>query len=412
MDGAFACPECGSSVQVHGLAPGRQVRCEFCHRLLEVPYLPRAADPSWKRRRFGRPKWVRWAWVVLGIAAVMILVTGSIRFLRKHHDSALKRSIQRLLETSRQHENAGDLNQALIELDAAMDLARQSNPAGISQLAEYQTRRRSLAQREVEATLERLVHRDQSSFTLGDWLNLIARLPHDPDLAPLVDPIDKQFAAALRREADAQLRSAIRLFDSGQAVESSKRCDQIASLIKHLEPEVQSTLRSETEKLMSRIVTQNGVTIKMLRGTFAFGSQTSYVADLWPILLEALEARGYLPDRQSSPWHGLWSHASYQLSIDVTERLEGSYMSSQNRLSRIEVKVLLTFRGDLLWQTQPSARSSEALPELSTFVASRVAAKQTRSEEIEKLLYANARGQVEDRFKRNLGSMPPLARAR
>ena len=170
------------------------------HRLLEVPYLPRAADPSWKRRRFGRPKWVRWAWVVLGIAAVTILVTGSIRFLRKHHDSALKRSIQRLLETSRQHEDAGDLNQALIDLDAAMDLAQQSNPAGISELAEYQTRRRALAQRKVEATLERLVRRDQSSFSLGDWLNLIARLPHDPDLAPLVDPIEKQFVAAVRRE--------------------------------------------------------------------------------------------------------------------------------------------------------------------------------------------------------------------
>jgi hypothetical protein len=336
----------------------------------------------------------------------MILVTGSIRFLRKHHDSTLKRSIQRLLETSRQHEDAGDLNQALIDLDAAMDLARQSNPAGISQLAEYQTRRRSLAQREVEATLERLVRRDQSSFTLGDWLNLIARLPRDPDLASLVDPIEQQFAAAVRREADSQLRSAVRLFDSGQAVESSNRCDQIAAVIKHLEPEAQSTLRSETEKLMSRIVSQNGVTIKMLPGTFAFGSQSSYISDLWPILLEALEARGYLPDRPSSPWHGQWSHASYQLSMDVTERLERSYMSSQNRLSRIELKVLLTFRGDLLWQTQPTARSSEALPELSTFMASRVAAKQTRSEKIEKLLYANARGQVEDRFKRNLGSIP------
>ena len=58
MDGSFACPECGSDVEVRGLAPGRQVRCGFCHRLLEVPYLPRAAGPSWKRRRFARPKWV------------------------------------------------------------------------------------------------------------------------------------------------------------------------------------------------------------------------------------------------------------------------------------------------------------------------------------------------------------------
>ena len=79
--------------------------------------------------------------------------------------------------------------------------------------------------------------------------------------------------------------------------------------------------------------------------------------------------------------------------MDVTERLEGSYMSSQNRLSRIEVKVLLTFRGELLWQTQPTAQSSRRSPKLSTFQASRVAAKQTRSEEIEKLLYVNARGQ-------------------
>ena len=44
MEGSFACPECGTFVEVHGLAPGRQVRCGFCNRLLEVPYLPRAAD--------------------------------------------------------------------------------------------------------------------------------------------------------------------------------------------------------------------------------------------------------------------------------------------------------------------------------------------------------------------------------
>ena len=138
----------------------------------------------------------------------------------------------------------------------------------------------------------------ESSFSLGDWLNLIARLPHDPDLAPLVNPIDTQFAAAVRREADSQLRSAIRLFDSGQALESSKRCDQIAALMKHIEPEVQSTLRSETEKLVSRIVSQNGVTIKMIRGTFAFGSQSSYVSDLWPILLEARRSQG-LSSRQA-----------------------------------------------------------------------------------------------------------------
>ena len=70
MDGAFACPECGSSVEVGGLAPGRQVRCGFCDRLLEVPFLPRAADAPWRRRRFGRPKWLNWAWAALAIVSI------------------------------------------------------------------------------------------------------------------------------------------------------------------------------------------------------------------------------------------------------------------------------------------------------------------------------------------------------
>ena len=77
MDGSFACPECGSSVEVAGLAPGRQVRCGFCNRLLEVPYLPRAAESAWKRRRFARPRWFVWACVALGLVSVASLGTGT-----------------------------------------------------------------------------------------------------------------------------------------------------------------------------------------------------------------------------------------------------------------------------------------------------------------------------------------------
>ena len=326
MDGSFACPECGSNVEVHGLAPGRQVRCGFCQRLLEVPYLPRAADPSWKRRRFGRPKWVRWALVALGLAAAVIVVAGSLRFLKKHHDSAQKQSIHRLLESSRQHEDAGHLNQALIDFDAALDLAQQANPAGVSQLAEHKEKRRLLAEREVEQVLDRLRSHDPSTFPLGDWLTLIARLPRDADLAPLVDPVNKQFEAALRREADSELKAARRLFESGQVVASSNRCDRIAGLIKHVNPEIQLTLRTETQKLVTQIVTKHGLIIQAPQGTFVFGSQPTYVADLMPILVEAVEAKGYLPYRAPSPWQGAWSHALYQLKLDITERLEGQLL--------------------------------------------------------------------------------------
>src|SRR5690242_2506085 len=75
MDRVFACPECGSMLEVGGLAPGRQVRCMFCHRLLEVPFLPRAEVSGWKRPRFARPRWVPYAWGGLAVvlAAVVLL---------------------------------------------------------------------------------------------------------------------------------------------------------------------------------------------------------------------------------------------------------------------------------------------------------------------------------------------------
>lgn len=78
MEGSFACPECGASVELAGLAPGRQVRCPFCHRFLEVPYLPRTTDKESKRRRFQKPWWVVWAWAALGVAAVIIAGAGGL----------------------------------------------------------------------------------------------------------------------------------------------------------------------------------------------------------------------------------------------------------------------------------------------------------------------------------------------
>src|SRR6516162_6229364 len=81
MDEAFACPDCGTTVAVDKLVPGRQVRCGFCHRLLEVPYFPRVSDPRWYRRRFNRPWWVLWARCSLGLLGLVILLVATFRFL-------------------------------------------------------------------------------------------------------------------------------------------------------------------------------------------------------------------------------------------------------------------------------------------------------------------------------------------
>jgi hypothetical protein len=112
MDGSFTCPECGSEVEVRGLAPGRHVRCGFCHRLLEVPYLPRAANALWKRRRFVRPRWVTWAWAALALISAVVVVAGAWRLLKRQWTSYQERSVNQLLESSRTHEAGGRLGQA------------------------------------------------------------------------------------------------------------------------------------------------------------------------------------------------------------------------------------------------------------------------------------------------------------
>ena len=205
MDGSFACPECGSEVEVRGLAPGRQVRCGFCHRLLEVPYLPRAAEAPWKRRSFTRPRWVRWAWIGLSALLVVILAGGVFKFLRRKYDSIQDRSIQQLLDSSQHHEGEGRLGEALIDLDAALDLAEKAGPDWSNRLALQRTRRSDLARRDAHAVLEALEKSQSPTFPLGNWLNLIARAERDHDLAELSPEIDERFQTALGEQIRREL---------------------------------------------------------------------------------------------------------------------------------------------------------------------------------------------------------------
>src|SRR5262249_35421539 len=102
MDGFFACPECGSAIEITGLAPGRQVRCGFCERLLEVPYLPRIPIAG-RGRRFWQRKWVRRAWS--GVAAVLVFaaIVSGIRFVGRQYRSVQEGTIGRLLASSQKN---------------------------------------------------------------------------------------------------------------------------------------------------------------------------------------------------------------------------------------------------------------------------------------------------------------------
>jgi len=405
MDGSFACPECGSEVEVRGIAPGRQVRCRFCHSLLEVPYLPRAADASWKRQRFVRPRWVTWAWAALAVIATVVVIAGGWRFLQRQYDSYQERSITQLLESSRRHEAGGRLGEALIDLDAALELAVRAGPGLRSRLRQEQKKRPDLARRDAGDILNRLSRHEPRSFSVGDWLNLRARAAKDPDLASLVDPIEAQFQRALQRQVDFDLNAARRAFDSGEAVNSLAHCNQIPGLTRHLAPKIQQAVLGEAEHFVTQLVSTHGVNIEVPQGHFLFGS-SSYVSDMLPALAKTLESKAYLPNHESSPWSYLWSHALYQVRLDVSELQEGNYLSSQNRLARIQAELTLTSHGEVIWRTKPTARSKVPLPNLPAYQASRLASGQERSEAFEHLLYNNAREQINEIFRINLGNMP------
>jgi hypothetical protein len=406
MRGSFACPECGGIVKLRGLAPGRQVRCRFCQQLLEIPFLPRVPAASGKRRGSGWPKWVVWAWSAVGLALAVILVWGSLRYWRKHQQSVLETSIHKLIESSHAQEHAGHLNEALIDLDAMLELAQKASESHREMWEAQRKRRQDLARREVEETLDRLVRHGPSSFPLGNWLNLIARSEHDLDLESLKPRVVQRFRSVIGQYVDAELSSARRSFDSGQVVVALQSCDRIATLLVHLDPDRQQARRHETEELVTRLLARRGVVVEPTHGDFVFGSESSYTSSLVPVAVKALEAKAYLPYRARSPWADLWKHAMYRLEIHVSEHQEGFYPSSQSRLTLIRVHLVLTAHGVQKWQTFPGARARVPLPNLPTYQSGGLAFQSERSEEFERLLYKDALGQADEKVGLALTNLP------
>jgi hypothetical protein len=240
----------------------------------------------------------------------------------------------------------------------------------------------------------------------------VARADRDPDLSSLTASINQQFQTALGHAVEKNLAAARLAAATGSVVSALDTCEKIASLLVHAAADQPSTVRSATHDLVVGLVASRGVMLEQPRGEYVFGSQT-YVDRMLPLLKKALESKGFLPYRESSYWRNEWSHAPYQLNLDVTEQLEGSYLSSANRLTRIEARLTISSRGTdgWHWQTNPTARSTVPLPNLPAYLSSRVAMSRERSDEMEHLLYDNARGQIVDKFAHVLANMPPCPTA-
>jgi hypothetical protein len=333
------------------------------------------------------------------------VIIAGIRFAKRQYRSAQDASIQKLLAQSRESEAAGRLNEALVDLDAALDLMHRSGPTAHISLEEERNHRADLARREFEGALDQLARNSPGPYPLGEWLGLIARSSKDPDLATLKPKVLLEFRRSLRRQAANELEAARRDFDSGRVVASLQACDRIAKLLSHLPPSDGAEVRRETGALVARLVETHGVALETPKGDLVFGSYEDYMARLLPMMLKGLEKNGYLPYRDTSPWKSAWQKAAYHLRLEVSEHQVGNYLSSENRLSRIEAHLILTSPRKLVWETRPAAQTRVPLPGLTAYESRQLAVSRERMEAFERRLYEDARGQIDEKFGQALTYM-------
>jgi hypothetical protein len=406
MDGEFACPECGQIVKVRRLGSGRQVRCTFCKRLLEVPFLPRASN-GWRRGPSGQPRWVVWAWVAVGFVAVALISTAAMQLILSQERAARARSIERLVASSEANEQSGRLDMALLDLDSALQIL-PSAPGSSEHAKALRDRRQALVRRDVQSVIKNLDDRDASA--LGDWLNVQARVGADQDLGPLAAEVRAKFQAALNRWIDASETAARSAAESQRPVEAVALCATAASAAVHLPPDARAAALRRLGAIVVPLIERQGVVIAPPAGEFIFGAEAGYDKSMRPVMVKTLTDKGYLPPSPNSPWRDDWSRAPYRLSVSIHERQEGNYMATQNRLTRIEARIVFSHQGREVWKSIPNARTTVPLPSIPSFLSTRLALSAERLPDVEKMLFENAQAMIGDRFKSAIAGIPDFSR--
>jgi hypothetical protein len=347
-----------------------------------------------------------WSWIGVAVVGVIVLIVTTTRLVKRQYESAHERSIKRLLDSSHRLEMNGRVSEALVDLDAALLLIDQADSKVKITADSPRKHRQTLARKDAEAVRDKLLASTTNAFPLGEWLGLLERTRQDADLASLRSNVEEQFVAHLNREVASQLDTARSAISAQQPLQAVNICEQIVRLLANLPPDIRQPYRTEADRLVSDLIQHRGVLLEMPRGEFIQGTQNAYATELLPSIERALESKGYLPNRAASPFKQLWNASLYQLDVEIIEKREGNYLSTENRLTRIEARLRLSSRGEPVWQTMPTSRSSVPLPHLPAYQASRLAVNNGRSEELENLLYTDARGQIADKLGFALQHLP------
>ncbi|MFO0909327.1 MAG: hypothetical protein U0794_13410 [Isosphaeraceae bacterium] len=418
MDGSFACPDCGCGIQLEGLSPGRQVQCDWCGSLVEVPFIPRSDQVRRlrrERRRGGRgwtwwrslPIWARVSATFLSMALVLAVAWRLVNW-RIH--TAGENVLEQLVASSIEAERSGRLSEALLDMQAVIARAERMNPPPY-QLAEHRERRDALARREVEAQLAQLNAVPGPGFdpavSVGQALTLEARASKDPALIGLQPAIEATLNQLRRRWIAADTAESTRAFEDGRSDRAMELCERRYRTADALPAAEAKAAQSEAAALALKVIARNGVLIEPVKGHFTLGTTESYGSLLRPILSDALLRRGYLPRPARPVWPDLWaSHSPYRITFEVNEQMDDTYFQSPNRLSSIVGKIAFLQGSISLWNDTPLARTSVPLPRLPAYQASRVAVSDRRSPDFERLLYENARSNLLDRVTSGVRNLP------
>lgn len=408
MDGSFACPECGSTVEVRGLSPGRQTRCDFCKRLVEIPFIPRMADPSWRRLRSRRSRRFVLGWAAVALAVAALVVGGVSRLLSHRSRIARLETITRLTRSAARQSAAGAYGPALIDLDAAIELAGSPNQFdSCLDLAALRRTRQETARRDAEKILGDLTRRDDFPRSAGDWLSLRARISRDSDLAAIQRSTDTAFYAQVNKSLGSEFRIATTSLESHKFESSLESCLRLERMLKYLPPDVREQRRSRLESIVAALVQAAGVVVTASHGELLEDSRhQSYTPELMRTATTALRDQGYLPPPLEVPWRSFWSQAPYRLNLEVVEHREGNYHATQNRLTRIEVHLTLSTRHAPMWSATSVARSRVPLVEIPPSISKQLAISRERIKAFENLLYADAESLINGHLAATVQDLP------
>ena len=414
MDGSFACPECGCVIKQNSLAPGREVRCDWCQTWVETPYLSRAepilkmrSTRAWNRRR----RWPVWARPLAVFLLLAIGVASASRLVRSHWHAVEAEALTRLIESAKSSEAAGRYSEALATLEGALSLAgeQSSSHCDLRALREH---RDSLSYIEAKGRLEALESPSKvsdSERAVGFALTLRERCRHDPALAPIAERIDQVLDKRRKDWAEADGKNAVIALDSGRFEESLKLCQHEYQMAEELTKPDRERLQRDSKKLASRIISRSGTVISPTLGQFTNGSSSSYNNMVRPELEGALRVRGYLPRPVDPLWDDLWnSLAPFHVTLSIVEVQNDVYLQSPNRLSQIEARLSVISQGQVVWSDTFKEKTHVPLPKLSAYQASRLAVSDHRSVEFERVLYENARENLRERLALSLRNLPPF----